>query len=123
MHHCVATYGRLLLVIGVAGWLASGLDQWQAIGPALLGAIALAISWGPLRSPSGTVAAVAGVLIACLALFCSAGAVADMPAPLAGDGTQDGFMTLSRSLTSLVSLAVLLALGAQWLQSQRKTGT
>ena len=73
MHHCVATYGRLLLVIGVAGWLASGLDQWQAIGPALLGAIALAISWGPLRSPSGTVAAVAGVLIACLALASGSG--------------------------------------------------
>ena len=32
-------------------------------------------------------------------------------------------MTLSRSLTSLVSLAVLLALAAQWLQSQRKTRT
>lgn len=123
MHHCVAIYGRLLLIVGAMGYLASGTERWESVGPALLGVIALAVTRSPLRTPSDAVAAVAGCLIALLALSCSADAVAELPAMFAGDGAADGLMTLSRALTSLVSLSVLLALAAQWLQGQQQTGT
>ena len=91
--------------------------------PALLGIIAVAVTCGPLRTSSETVAAVAGTLIALLALFGSTGAVADMPAAIAGDPSIDGPLALSRTLTSLVSLSVLLALAAQWLQGDRQART
>jgi cytochrome bd-type quinol oxidase subunit 2 len=119
MQKSVAKYGKLLLIIGVAGYLAGGMQQWATIAPALLGIIAVTVTCGPLRTSSEMVAAVAGTLIALLALFGSAGAVADMPAVIAGDPNIDGPLTLSRSLTSLVSLSVLLALAAQWLQGDR----
>jgi hypothetical protein len=87
-----------------------------------LGIISLAVTCGPLRTPSAAVAGIAGTLIAFLALSGSATALADMPAALDGDPAVDGLMTLSRSLTSLVSLAVLLALAAQWLLGDRQAG-
>jgi hypothetical protein len=116
MQHSVAIYGKLLLVIGVMGYLAGGTAVWSAIGPALLGIIVLAVTRGPLRTSSATVAGTAGTLIAMLALCSSANAVADIPAVMAGDPAVDGLMTLSRSLTALVSLAILFALAAHWLQ-------
>jgi hypothetical protein len=116
-------YGKLLLAIGVMGYLAGETAQWVAIGPALLGTIVLAVTRGPLRTSSATVAGTAGTLIAMLALFSSADAVADMPAAMAGDPAVDGLITLSRSLTALVSLAVLLALAAQWLQGDHRART
>jgi hypothetical protein len=122
MQHSVATYGQLLLVIGVMGYLTGGMAEWAAIGPALLGIIALAVTRGPLRTSSAKVAGTAGTLIAMLALFSSANAVADMPAAIGGDPAVDGLMTLSCSLTALVSLAVLLALAAQWLLEDREAG-
>jgi hypothetical protein len=123
MQHSVAVYGKLLLVIGVMGYLAGGTAEWAAIGPALLGIIALAVTCGPLRTSSAAVAGTAGTLIAMLALFGSATAVADVPGAVTGDPAVDGLMTLSRSLTTLVSLAVLLALGAQWLQGDHRART
>jgi hypothetical protein len=116
-------YGKLLLVIGVMGYLAGGAAEWAAIGPALLGIIALAVTCGPLRTSSAAVAGTAGTLIAMLALFSSATAVADVPGAVTGDPAVDGLMTLSRSLTTLVSLAVLLALVAQWLQGDHRART
>ena len=123
MQYSVAEYGKLLLIIGVTGFLATGIEAWTTIAPALLGVIAVTVTCGPLRTSSETVAAVAGTLIALLALFGSAAAVADMPAAIAGDPTVDGPLTLSRSLTSLVSLSVLLALAAQWLRGDRRART
>ena len=123
MQHSVARYGKLLLIIGVIGFLAGGMQQWAMIAPALLGLIAAAVTSGPLRTSSETVAAVAGTLIALLALFGSSSAVADMPAAIAGDPSIDGPLTLSRALTSLVSLSVLLALAAQWLRHHRQART
>jgi hypothetical protein len=123
MQHSVARYGKLLLIIGVIGFLAGGTRQWTMIAPALLGLIAAAVTSGPLRTSSETVAAVAGTLIALLALFGSSSAVADMPAAIAGDPGIDGPLTLSRALTSLVSLSVLLALAAQWLRRHRQART
>ena len=79
MQHSVAIYGKLLLVIGVMGYLAGGTAEWAAIGPALLGIIVLAVTRGPLRTSSATVAGTAGTLIAMLALCSSANAVADIP--------------------------------------------
>jgi hypothetical protein len=122
MQHSVAKYGQLLLVIGVMGYLAGGMAEWAAIGPALLGIIALAVTRGPLRTSSAKVAGIAGTLIAMLALFSSANAVADMPAAIGGDPAVNVLMTLSRSSTALVSLAVLLALAAQWLLEDREAG-
>ena len=69
-------YGKLLLIIGATGFLATGIEAWTTIAPALLGVIAVAVTCGPLRTSSETVAAVAGKLIALLALFGSAAAVA-----------------------------------------------
>jgi hypothetical protein len=123
MRHSVAMYGKFLLVIGVMGYLAGGTAEWAAIGPALLGIIALAVTCGPLRTSSAAVAGTAGTLIAMLALFSSAHAVADMPGVVTGDPAVDGLMTLSRALTTLVSLAVLLALAAQWLQGDHRART
>ncbi len=123
MQHSVAKYGKLLLIIGVTGFLAGGKEEWTTIAPALLGIIAVAVTCGPLRTSSEAVAAVAGTLIALLALFGSTSAVADMPAAVAGDPSIDGPLTLSRTLTSLVSLSVLLALAAQWLQGDRQART
>lgn len=122
MHHSVATYGKLLLIIGVAGYLAGGETHWMALGPAAFGVVALAMTCGPLRTPSAAVAGITGTLIAVLSLSRSAAGLADMPAAIGGDPAVDGLMTLSRSLTSLVSLAVLLALAAQWLLGDREAG-
>ena len=123
MQHSVANFGKLLLIIGAMGFLAGSMQQWAMLAPAILGIIAVAITCGPLRTSSENVSAMAGALIALLALFGSAAAVADMPAAIAGDPTVDGPLTLSRSLTSLVSLSVLLALAAQWLRGDRRART
>ena len=69
MQYSVAQYGKLLLIIGVTGFLATGIETWTTIAPALLGVIAVAVTSGPLRTSSETVAAVAETLIALLALF------------------------------------------------------
>jgi hypothetical protein len=116
MQHSVANFGKLLLVIGAMGFLAGSMQQWAMLAPAILGIIAVAITCGPLRTSSENVSAIAGALIALLALFGSAGGVADIPAVMVGDPTVNGPLTLSHSLTSLVSLSLLLALAAQWLQ-------
>jgi hypothetical protein len=117
MQHSVANFGKLLLVIGIMGFLAGSMQDWAMLAPAILGIIAVAITCGPLRTSSENVSAVAGTLVALLALFGSATGVADIPAVMVGDPTVDGPMTLSHSLTSLVSLSLLLALAAQWLHS------
>jgi hypothetical protein len=117
MQHSVANFGKLLVVIGLMGFLAGSMQQWAMLAPAILGIIAVAITCGPIRTSSDNISAVAGMLVALLALFGSAGGVADIPAVMVGDPTVDGPMTLSHSLTSLVSLSFLLALAAQWLQS------
>lgn len=118
MQHSVASYGKFLVVIGVMGFLAGSMQQWTMLAPAILGFIAVAITCGPLRTCSENVSAIAGVLVALLALFGSASGVADIPAVMVGDPSVDGPLTLSHSLTSLVSLSLLLALAAQWLQSR-----
>ena len=123
MQHYVANYGKLLLIIGVTGFLASGMHQWAIMAPAVLGIIAVAITCGPLRTSSEMVAAVAGTLIAALALFGSAAAIADMPAAMAGDPAIDGAITLSRFLTSIASLLILLALAARGLHGDRQADT
>jgi hypothetical protein len=123
MQYSVAEYGKLLLIIGATGSLATGMETWATIAPALLGIIAVAVTCRPLRTSSETVAAIAGTLVALLALFGSAAAVADLPAAIAGEPTVNGPLTLSRSLTSLVSVSVLLALAAQWLQGDRQART
>jgi hypothetical protein len=117
MQHSVANFGKLLLVIGVMGFLAGSMEQWAMLAPAILGIIAVAITCGPLRTSSESVSAIAGALIALLALFGSASGVADIPAVMVGDPTVNCPLTLSHSLTSLVSLSLLLALVAQWLHS------
>lgn len=118
MQHSVASYGKLLVVIGVMGFLAGSMQQWTMLAPAILGIIVTAITSGPLRTSSENVSAIAGALVALLALFGSASGVADIPAVMVGDPNVDGPLTLSHSLTSLVSLSLLLALAARWLHSR-----
>ena len=123
MQHSVANYGKLLLVIGVMGFLAADMQQWTMLAPAILGIIVVAVTCGPLRTSSEKVAAIAGTLVALLALFGSASAVAEMPDLIVGKGSGEGLIVLSRSLTSLVSLSLLLTLAAQWLQGDRQAKT
>lgn len=110
MRHSVAIYGKILIVIGLAGYVAAEAAEWRALGPALLGVIVLLITRGPFSPVSERVAGIAGALLATLALIGSVGALPDLSLAFAGLAIAEPLLTLSRALTSLVSVSVLLAL-------------
>ena len=110
MRHSVAIYGKLLVVIGLAGYAAANASEWRALGPALLGLMLLLITCGPFATVSERVAGIAGALLAVIALVGSVGALPDLSLAFAGLPIADPLLTLSRSLTTLVSLSLLLAL-------------
>lgn len=118
MANALKSYGILMIIIGVAGYLIGGMVHYTALIPAALGLIAVIAAFTPLkRSASGI--AVTGVAIAALALFGSATALADIPAAWAGDPAVNPVAVYARSITAVLSAAIILCLGKFWLRRQR----
>jgi hypothetical protein len=110
MHKMTAGYGAILIVIGLIGYFGAGMLHWTALIPAILGAVALLFAAGPLYRKWPVAAPIAGVVVAVLALIGTAGAIPDMPAALAGDPEMNAGAVLSRGVTAIVSIGLLLAL-------------
>jgi hypothetical protein len=120
MHTLVAAYGAILIVIGLVGYFGAGMLHWTALIPAILGVVALLFAAGPLRRKLPVGAVAAGVVVAALALFGTAGAIAELPAALAGDPAVNAGAVLSRGATAIVSIGLLLALAAGWLKGRNR---
>jgi hypothetical protein len=122
MPNAVKSYGILMIIIGVAGYLIGGMVHYTALIPAVLGLIAVIAAFSPLkRSATGIV--VIGIVIAALALFGSGSALADIPAAWAGDPAVNPIAVYARSITAVLSAAIILCLGSFWLRRQRTAGT
>ena len=121
MPNALKSYGILMITIGVAGYLIGGMVHYTALIPAVLGLIAVIAAFSPLKR-SVTGIALIGIVIASLALFGSVGALADIPAAWAGDPAVNPIAVYARSITAVLSAAIILCLGSFWLRRQRGTG-
>jgi hypothetical protein len=121
MPNALKGYGILMIIIGVAGYLIGGMVHYTALIPAVLGVIAVIAAFSPLKR-SVTGIAVIGTVIAALALFGSVSAFADIPAAWAGDPAVNPVAVYARSITAVLSAAIILCLGSLWLRRQRGDG-
>lgn len=121
MHNLTAGYGVILVAIGIVGYFGAGMLHWTALIPAILGAIALLFSVGLLRRKLPAAATIAGIVVALVALAGTAGAIPEVPAALAGDPALNSGAVLSRALTAIVSIGLLLALAASRLTGRGRT--
>lgn len=121
MPNALKGYGILMIVIGVAGYFIGGMVHFTALIPAVLGLIALIAAFSPLKR-SATGIALIGVAIAALALFGSGTALADIPAAWSGDPALNPVAVYARSITAVLSAAIILCLGSFWLRRQRGIG-
>ena len=118
MPNALKSYGILMIIIGVAGYLIGGMVHYTALIPAVLGLIAVLAAFSPLKR-SVTGIALIGIVIAALALVGSVGAFAHIPAAWAGDPAVNPVAVYARSITAVLSAAIILYLGRFWLRRQR----
>ena len=121
MPNALKSYGILMIIIGVAGYVIGGAVHYTAFIPALLGLIALIAAFSPLKR-SATGIALVGIVIAALALFGSASALADIPAAWGGDPAINPVAVYARSITAVLSAAIILCMVSFWLRRNRVAG-
>lgn len=118
MPNALKSYGILMILVGVAGYLIGGMVHFTALIPAVLGLIAVIAAFSPLKR-SLTGIALIGIVIAALALFGSASALADIPAAWAGDPALNPVAVYARAITAVLSAAIILCLVIFWLRRHR----
>jgi hypothetical protein len=118
MPNALKAYGILMIIVGVAGYFIGGMAHYTALIPSVLGLIAVIAAFSPLKR-SATGLTVIGVVIAALALFGTVGAFANIPAAWAGDPAVNAIAVYARSITAVLSGAIILCLGSFWLRRQR----
>lgn len=112
MRQSVLVYGGLMLAIGIIGYLATGLEHWTALIPAVLGALAIVVAF--LRRGAPVVQGLAGLAIAAVALVGTAGALAQLPGALAGDAALNTAAVYARAATAVASMVLIAAVIVAW---------
>jgi hypothetical protein len=111
--------GVILIVLGVAAYLATGMASLTALIPAVLGLLLYGSGWAASRSPRlRTPALIFTTLVATAGVLGSLRGVPDAVALLSGSSVERPLATVAQVLTVVLCL-VLLTFIVRWLAGRR----
>lgn len=112
--------GVILIVLGVAGYLATGMASVTALIPAFLGIILFMAGWAGTRSERArTPALVVSVLVAALGFFGSLRGLGDFVTLVSGGTVERPVATVAQMLTALLCLGFLTFV-VRWVAGRRR---
>lgn len=112
--------GVILIVLGVAGYLATGMASVTALIPAFLGIVLFVAGWVGTRSERArTPALTVSVVVAALGFFGSLRGLGDFVTLVSGGSVERPVATVAQVLTALLCLG-FLSFVVRWMIGRRR---